>query len=132
MAFWQYTWEGLCSTHLKDKGFAQVVTTAREAKQKLAQNETKQTPENLADQVFVGIELEKSFIVASEKDMRSQVKDLHRVPRMALKGLSSLRVPAEANGGEEEVVYLFRDPNETQRKAKLKPLVSMTLKELIC
>eukprot|EP00971_Amphidinium_carterae_P120894 2394970-Amphidinium_carterae.2 len=75
-------------------------------------------------QVLVGIEMEKSFHVASEKTLR-QLSGLARLPKTALKKAPSFKVNGVASStGEEETLFLFKDGSDDGiRKAKLKIFV---------
>ena len=83
--------------------------------------------DTLADNMQVGIEIQKSFLVASEKDMRLKA-NLARVPKMALRGVPSIQVPKSA-GGEEETLYLFKDTEAPERKAVLKVFYGSVLSQ---
>eukprot|EP00971_Amphidinium_carterae_P337333 6474085-Amphidinium_carterae.1 len=113
------TWEEMCAS--SDENFKGQLSEARQAK---AAHKPLQPPQYVQQEMHVGVELEKTFHVASEKTLR-QLSGLARLPKAQLKKLPSFKVSGVASStGEEETLYLFKDGSDDGiRKAKLKIFV---------
>ena len=118
----------LAQTCGQDEKFARTVQHAREVKNKKVGSECYQT--SLENQVVVGVEMERTFIVLSEKEMRREAS-LHRIPRISLKGIPILRMPSRVGGQEPEVLYCFRDDASPWRRARVKTCVAQNLQEVV-
>ena len=110
-----------------DACFAAFVQGALAAQSK---GETAGVPSEVKQQCVLGVEIEKSFVVLSEREMRKE-SGLHRIPRMSLKSLPQLTLPSQPGGGEPEVLYAFADPDQPFRKARVKSFVGECLSETL-
>ena len=105
----------------KDMILKAAVMEARSAQ--AGASKTKLLPEEVSAVTGMSFDVERSFLVASERDMR-RAAGLQRVGKLALKGLPAVTVSAEDGSGKEEVLYLFADPQSPLRRGKLRVSLS--------
>ena len=108
-------WATLCKTHEQSLEFATVVAKARAVKH--GQAKVEGHPQEVHSGRKVMLQVERSMVVASEKELRRMTK-LPRIGKTMLKNIPSLVVGGE-DGGEVEKVYAFQDESAPLRKAKL-------------
>eukprot|EP00971_Amphidinium_carterae_P333199 6467795-Amphidinium_carterae.2 len=115
-AFFWIDWTTLCTRVRNDKTFSSVVSEAREAK--AGRGARPAVEEEVIAATKIELELERSFICMNEKEMRRDAA-VSRIPKMAIKNVPQLEVPAEG-GGETETVYCFKNPDDYYRKLHVK------------
>eukprot|EP00971_Amphidinium_carterae_P352906 6492769-Amphidinium_carterae.4 len=115
-AFFWLDWQALCARHHKDKAFAGIVGDARQAK--AGHRHKPAVDEEVVAATKVELELERSFICLSDREMRRDAS-VSRIPKGALKSVPQIEVPGEG-GGERETVYCFKEPSEPYRKLHVK------------
>ena len=120
-AFNFVTFEVLCEKVSKDAVLKAAVVEARSAH--LQGGSKDLVPEEVYAVSGISFEVERSYLVASERDMR-RAAGLQRVGKTALKGLPSVTCVAEDGSGKEETLYLFEDTTCPLRRGKLR--VSMS------
>eukprot|EP00971_Amphidinium_carterae_P352547 6492647-Amphidinium_carterae.1 len=129
LCFPNLAWQQFLHDYTNNEDFGQKVKDAKAIFDSAMEgNRLKfQEEEKIMDAWVVGVELEKSFLAVSEKEMR-QMASLGRVPRMALKGLPSITVPSHMSAEmEEETLFCFPNPEQPLRVAKLKYVMTNQL-----
>ena len=106
----------MCNKNTSEPLFASLVKEAR-----AAQNQTKPAPiepEHVYKDVSIHLDMERSFTIVSEKEMRKLVWT-GQSAKMALKSVPSLRFPTEDRKSEEEV-FAFKDGEQPLRQAVIR------------
>ena len=109
-------WSGAASARpMTSPWSATVVAKARAVKHGQAKLESK--PQEVHSAKKVMLQVERSMVVVSEKELRRMTK-LPRIGKTMLKGVPSLMMGAE-DGGEPERLFAFTDEAAPVRRAKL-------------
>ena len=121
------TWDELCSRNAFDKELHQKIASARAV---FDHDEKLEGGDQTLNQVCqIGVEVERNFLVASEREMRADTS-LARIPRMSLRGLPTVKLPSEASAGAEpEELYIFKDPADSLRRMRVKMFFGHQLKQ---
>ena len=81
------SWDELCSKHTSEPGFSTMLRTARDIKTGVAK--TTFPPSEVTSSSTLEVELSRSFVVLSEKELR-QASNMTRITKVALKGVPQL------------------------------------------
>eukprot|EP00971_Amphidinium_carterae_P156676 3105609-Amphidinium_carterae.1 len=120
-AFSFLSWSDFCEkVHNNEDDYAAKVKKARSVKAGL---ETAGEPQSVYKDVQLGLELRRSFIAVSEKELRKSAS-LYRLPKLPFKNIPQVKAPAE-DGSGEELLYLFRDEQQPSRRAELKMFIGI-------
>ena len=103
------SWESLVTRHSDDKAFAELVREVREIRVG-----SKPAPAVRESVVTEGrVKLQRSFLTLLEREMKRDT-GLNRIPKTAIKNLPSVTMKNEQ--GNEETMFVFRDPQEPHRR----------------
>ena len=110
-------WDELGQLASESQMFSDGVAKAREMYQK--GERLKVDLQSVSTNTQVGLFLDRSYIVISEREMRRHA-ELSRIKTSSLAKLPSLEVPHEDCSGEMETVFVFADPSQPFRKAMVR------------
>eukprot|EP00971_Amphidinium_carterae_P294044 5838260-Amphidinium_carterae.2 len=119
-------WPVFVDEYWKNESFQRIVNDAK-AKYEQGSGDGRET---VASETSVTLEVERCFVLATERDLR-KMSGLARIPKSMTKGVPQLVLPADktqkSGDDETEIHYVFADAENPLKRARVKSSLETSL-----